>query len=316
MEDTTLPIIQPSNELPEELASAFHQKVLDSLHDGVYFVDRNRKILYWNKGAELLTGYTAAEVIGSSCFDNILMHVTETGCSLCANGCQLQRTIQDGKRRESEVYFRHKFGHRVPVSVRVAPIMDRFGNIVGAVEIFTDVSAKKHIERRVGELENLVFLDALTSVSNRRFIELKVKQAIQEVEQFDRQIGVLMIDLDDFKAVNDDFGHAVGDEVLKSVCNTLHHSLRSGDLLGRWGGEELLILVTDVTPERLRAFAERCRMLVAESFIPAGGHAVKVTVSVGATIIRKKDTERTAVRRADELMYRSKTEGKNRVTTD
>jgi len=303
------------NQVPSELNTAFYERVLDSLQDGVYYVDRDRKILYWNKGAELLTGFAANEVVGQSCRDNLLMHLSDEGCALCSDGCLLERTIEDGQRRECETYIRHKFGYRIPVSVRVAAISDPLGNIIGAVEIFSDASAKKHIERRVGELENLVFLDSLTGVSNRRYMELKVRQAIQEVEQFHRKIGLLMLDLDHFKAVNDEYGHSVGDEVLKALCATLANNLRSGDLLGRWGGEEFLILAADVNASRLRAFAERCRMLASESAIPVSGGALRVTLSIGATLIRSDDSLQSVVQRADELMYRSKAEGRNRIAT-
>jgi diguanylate cyclase (GGDEF)-like protein/PAS domain S-box-containing protein len=300
--------------LPVDTSLSFHAKLLDSLHDGVYFVDRERKILYWNKGAEELTGYSASEVVGRACFDNILMHVNANGCSLCLHGCPLGQTIADGQRRENEVFLRHKLGHRIPVSVRVAPIADNQGTIVGAVEVFSDISAKKHIERRVGELEDLVFLDPLTEVPNRRYIELKVRQAIQEVEQFDRKIGLLMVDVDNFKQVNDEHGHDIGDAVLKALCRTLSHNLRSGNVMGRWGGEEFLVIVGGTSAERLEFFAERCRMLIAESSIPLPAGELRVTVSVGATLMRRDDSDQSVIKRADELMYKSKVDGRNRVT--
>jgi diguanylate cyclase (GGDEF)-like protein len=242
------------------------------------------------------------------------MHVASNGCSLCLNGCPLGQTIADGHRRENEIYLQHKLGYRVPVSVRVAPITDGHGNIVGAVEVFSDISAKKHIERRVGELQDLVFLDALTGMPNRRYIELKVRQAIEEVGHFDRKIGLLMVDLDHFKQVNDEHGHLVGDDALIAVCQTLSHNLRVGNVMGRWGGEEFLIIVGGTTLERLRVFAERCRMLVAASAIPLPAGQLRVTVSVGATLVRQDDSVQSVIQRVDALMYQSKTDGRNRVT--
>jgi diguanylate cyclase (GGDEF)-like protein/PAS domain S-box-containing protein len=299
-----------------EAVPSFHEKLLDNLYDAVYFVDRERRITYWNKGAEYLTGYPADEVVGRHCFDNLLVHVNEEGCMLCLRGCPLASTIADGQRREAEVYFRHRLGHRVPVSVRVAPIVDHAGCIIGAVEVFNDATAKKNIERRVGELENLAFIDALTGVPNRRYIELKVKQAIQEVEQFGRNVGLLVIDVDHFKQVNDKYGHEMGDDALKAVCKTLTHSLRSGDVVGRWGGEEFLVMTADVNRAALAAFAERCRMLIAESSIPLKDEYLRVTVSLGATLMKQGDSDQSVIKRADELMYRSKMSGRNRVTLD
>jgi diguanylate cyclase (GGDEF)-like protein len=134
------------------------------------------------------------------------------------------------------------------------------------------------------------------------------------VEQFDRKIGLLMVDVDHFKRVNDEHGHDIGDEALKAVCRTLSHSLRSGDVLGRWGGEEFLIIVAGITPARLRAFAERRRMLIAESAIPLPTGQLRVTISLGATLMQRGDSDQSAIKRADQLMYQSKMDGRNRVT--
>jgi diguanylate cyclase (GGDEF)-like protein/PAS domain S-box-containing protein len=293
---------------------SFHQKLLDSLHDGVYFVDKERRILYWNKGAEQLTGYTAEETVGRLCSDSLLEHVDGKGCALCTGGCPLAATIDDGRNREQEVYLRHKLGHRVPVSVRSSPIIDAEGNIAGAVEIFSDVTAKKNVERRVTELEGFAYLDPLTGVPNRRYIELKVQQAIQDVEQFDRNAGLLMIDVDNFKNVNDRFGHHVGDQALIAICKTLSRSLRLGDVIGRWGGEEFLLIVQDVTPETLEVCAERSRVLVAGTIVPIETGLVDLTVSIGASLLRFGDTNVSAIKRVDDLMYQSKTAGRNRCT--
>jgi diguanylate cyclase (GGDEF)-like protein/PAS domain S-box-containing protein len=302
------------NPFPEEVEGSFHQKLLDNLHEGVYFVDRHRTILYWNKGAEDLTGYPAQEVLGRRCYDDILRHVAEDGCPMCTNRCPLADTIKDGQRRESEVYLHHKLGHRVAVSVRTSPITDNKGKIIGAVEVFSDATAKKRIERRVGELENLVYLDALTGVPNRRYIELKVQQAIQEVQEFDRHIGLIMVDIDHFKQVNDRYGHAVGDEALKAVSKTLQTNLRSGNVIGRWGGEEFLAIIAGSNPAELRAYAERCRKRISAIEIPTPSGPLRVTISLGATLIRPEDTAHSAIDRADQMMYRSKVGGRNRVT--
>ncbi|HEY6837725.1 MAG TPA: PAS domain S-box protein, partial [Geobacteraceae bacterium] len=120
----------------------FFRKLLDNLYDGVYFVDRDRLITYWNKGAERISGYTAEEVMGKSCKDSLLVHMDDKGTILCLAGCPLAATMEDRKERRAEVYLHHKDGHRVPVVVRVAPIPDRAGKIIGAVEIFSENSTR------------------------------------------------------------------------------------------------------------------------------------------------------------------------------
>lgn len=294
--------------------SSFHSRLLDSLYDGVYFVNRERVITYWNQGAEKISGYSAQEAVGIRCSDNLLVHVNGAGTRLCLEGCPLSSTLADGERREAEVYLRHKQGHRVPVSVRVAAIRDAEGTILGAVEVFSDVSAKKRVERRASQLEDLAFRDALTGLPNRRTMELKVRQALQEAQELGRGIGLLMADLDDFKQVNDVHGHEAGDAALKAVSATLNSALRPEDTVGRWGGEEFLVLVRDVTPAALAIVAERCRKLVAQTAFPVGEHRLPVTISIGATLLDSQESRHIALQRADELMFASKRAGKNRVT--
>ena len=290
---------------------SFHKKLLDSLHDGVYFVDRSRRITYWNHGAERLTGYASTEAVNRPCFDNFLGHVDDEGVALCLERCPLEATIDDGQPREAEVYLRHKLGHRIPVCIRTAPIHGPSGEITGAVEIFGDVTEKKRIERRVLELENLAFRDPLTALANRRYTELKLAQAVQEHEEFGRTFGLLMIDVDHFKHVNDIYGHVAGDTVLKAISDTLTLSLRAKDLVGRWGGEEFLVILADVTRSTLLPLAERSRTLIAASNIAFSRARIQVTVSVGATLFKCGDSAATLIQRADAAAYLSKAAGRN-----
>ena len=111
----------------------FYKKLLSRLNIGIYFVDRNRKITFWNKGAEEISGYPEDQVKGHSCADGILMHINEKGEVLCNTGCPLHATIQDGKTRDMVVYMKHAKGHRLPVHVTANPIKDKDGEIIGAV---------------------------------------------------------------------------------------------------------------------------------------------------------------------------------------
>lgn len=305
--------VRDLSESTEDDRFSFHKKLLDSLFDGVYFVDTERKITYWNQGAENLTGYSASESVGRSCYENFLAHVDGKGCALCTGGCPLSKTIEDGQRREADVFLRHKLGHRVPVCVRVAPIKSKSGKILGAVEVFSDVTAKEQTERRVRELETIAFLDPLTSLPNRRHTELRVKQAVEEWEQFGRAFGLLMLDIDHFKQVNDVYGHDAGDAVLKAVSGTLAKTLRQTDIVGRWGGEEFLGLLPDVSAAQLHYLAERCRALVENSRAMVENKPLSVTISIGATLLEKGDSAESAIKRADRLMYLSKSRGRNQT---
>jgi diguanylate cyclase (GGDEF)-like protein/PAS domain S-box-containing protein len=294
--------------------SLFYEKLLDHVHEGVYFVNRSRKITHWNDGAEKLSGYTAGEAVGKCCSDNLLGHVDENGRPLCKTGCPLTSVLQDGQPRSAEFTLRHKKGHQVPINIRVMPMRNAEGAIVGAVEIFSDASPKENVETRVTELEHMAFRDALTSLPNRRYLEMKVEQAIEEHKRFSRLYGLMMFDLDRFKKVNDTYGHDAGDALLKTVAKTLAQGQRAMDIIGRWGGEEFLVLMPDLNATELGDLAERCRVMIAESSVTANSERVACTASIGATVLSHSDTAEVALRRVDELMYQSKHSGGDRTT--
>ena len=155
------------------------ERVIENLHDGLYFVDRDGVITYWNKAAEKISGFTASEVVGKSCSDNILTHIDGDGNHLCTGMCPLKTTIADGMPREAEIYMHHKEGHRIPVSVRVSTLTDKNGNTIGGIELFTDISNQTANELRVKELEKLALLDNLTQLANRKLYRARNPESIR-----------------------------------------------------------------------------------------------------------------------------------------
>jgi len=294
---------------------AFYETLLDNLYDGVYFVDKDRSVTYWNKGAEQITGYTSSEVLGKRCSDNILVHVDRQGTPMCTGICPLAETISKGIEGNQEIYLRHKNGHRVPVIVRVAPIRNDQGEIVGGVEIFTDNIPPSSALERLAELERMAFLDTLTNLANRRYAEINLNARLEEMGRYGWRFGVLFVDIDRFKNINDRHGHNVGDEVLKMVAKTLQNSMRSFDVVSRWGGEEYVIVIANVEGGELVATANRSRALVEQSRVPSVP-SLRITVSIGATIAQENDTVESIIKRADTLMYRSKQTGRNRISAD
>ena len=270
----------------------FHKLLLDDLYDAVYFVDPERRILYWNHAAEALSGFSASEVVGRRCSDDLLCHVDEAGRNLCQNDCPLSHSMHSGLRGKADVYMRCKDGHRLAVSVRVVPILDADNRALGAVEVFSNIASRKQLERRNVELKKMAFLDPLTQLANRRFLDAKLRQSLDELALFGRIFGVLLMDLDRFKRVNDSFGHSAGDVVLEHVARTISSSVRAGDTVGRWGGEEFLAILPDADETQTRLMAERCRVLVRNSSVPVAETSVSLTMS-SAPLFCASTTTRT-----------------------
>ena len=292
----------------------FYKELIDNLSDGVYFVDRERVIQYWNKGAERITGYNAKEVVGHSCRDNLLNHVSAQGVVLCHNNCPLAECMEDGKNREAEVFLHHANGHRIPVCIRISPLRDETGDIVGAVETFNSNASLFDLRNQLHELRRNTQKDTLTGVENRLHLEGRLRAVIAEYKHQESKSGLLFIDVDHFKITNDTYGHDTGDKVLQMVAATLRYNVRVTDVVGRWGGEEFLAILNDIENQKtLLTIAEKLRTLVACSRLDLDDESLTTTISIGATILLPNDTPESFVRRADQLMYQSKQAGRDCV---
>jgi diguanylate cyclase (GGDEF)-like protein/PAS domain S-box-containing protein len=289
-------------------------EILDIMHDGIYLLDLERNVIYWNKGAESISGYSRDEVIGKSCADNILIHVDENGTQLCLDSCPLKATMQDSMQREANVFLHHKKGHRVPVTIRAVPITDESGTVSGAAEIFWDNSQKTMDAGFIEELKKAALFDHLTGIPNRRYIEMSLKIAFDEMKRYGFLFGIIFSDIDHFKKINDTYGHDVGDVILKMVSSTLGSNIRSSDLVGRWGGEEFVLVIKHLkSPSHIQSNAEKLRMLVEESGFMFNGETIKATVTMGAVTVKRGDTQESIIKKADSLLYRGKETGRNRV---
>jgi len=290
--------------------------LLNQLFEGVYLVDTERNIEIWNKAAEELTGFTHDEIVGHRCMDNLLVHVDSEGKNLCTGNCPLLKAIHEKSEKETSVYLHHKNGHRIPVSVRIIPITNDSGEVTGAVEIFHQTSSRNDLEERVKELEKLSMLDSLTGIANRRYGEKIILDRIEERKRFNWDSGIIFFDIDDFKLINDNHSHQVGDKMIKMVANTFRESIRSFDNVARWGGEEFIVVLSNINREQLTERSEILRKLIEESFFFEKNEKLSATVSGGATMLNENDSILSVVSRADKLMYQSKKSGKNKITFD
>ncbi len=289
-------------------------RILDSLYGGVYIINKEGSIEYWNKAAEEITGFTAKEVIGKKCSDNILTHIDAEGNNLCLGMCPLKTTINDGKAKDNDVFLHHKKGHRVPVSVRTNTLLDDTGNIIGGIELFTDNSTQQLYKIKIQELEKLAMQDSLTKLPNRNYLQHELSTCFAERRRIKMDFGLLYIDIDHFKKFNDSYGHDVGDKVLIFVSETFLKNARPFDVYGRWGGEEFLAIIRNIDANMLLKVADRMRLLVQNSYLMIEEEKLGVTISIGATLVRDNDSIESMIKRADTSLYHSKENGRNQVS--
>lgn len=280
----------------------FLRAILDSIQDGVYFADRERRITYWNSGAEALTGYLRQEVIGRRCPENLLRHCTAEGVELCESGCPLEASLTDGQPREAFVFLGHKRGYRVPVRLRVTAVRDAQGGIVGAAEVFEEHGFAHASAHPAQTTESPDLADRLTGLCNRQGIAAKLAERVRELAQGGAAFGILLVGIDGLPQINRNFGRDAGDGVLRMAATTLAKGVAAQHPLGRWEGDQFLALLDNCDSDMLASVAGRLRAMMANSSIQWWDQPVRVTVSVGGAMAQAGDDDATILDRAVTLL--------------
>jgi diguanylate cyclase (GGDEF)-like protein len=179
------------------------------------------------------------------------------------------------------------------------------------IGLFTDISQIKEHE---AELDRIAHYDALTGVPNRRLFADRLNQAISHTKRGEKSLAVCYLDLDGFKPVNDQYGHAVGDELLVEVTSRLSDVLRAEDTLARLGGDEFVLLFTDLAhPEEIHVILDRVLAVVSAPILIKDTPSISVSASIGVTLYPEDNTDADVLlRHADQAMYFAKEAGKNR----
>jgi len=283
---------------------------LNSIGDAVMTTDTVGHVTYLNAEAEALTGWTRAEA-----FARPIAEVFDVTDGLTGQPAQdpsrLAMEHQKKVRLKGNYVLVGRDGHETAIEHSAAPIHDRQGHTLGAVIVFRDIIVSR--ERRL-EMLHLAEHDALTDLPNRLLLNDRLARTIALARRYGRRVAVLFLDCDRFKHINDSLGHAVGDQVLRSVSKRLVTCVRESDTVSRHGGDEFLILLSEVDhPEDAGLIAEKIVASVAEPHLVAG-HELILTASVGIALYPEDGQDaQTLIMHADTAMYHAKNTGRNRV---
>jgi PAS domain S-box-containing protein/diguanylate cyclase (GGDEF)-like protein len=273
----------------------FYWTLLDALKDGVYFADKNRKITYWNKAAETITGYRSGEMLGRHCGDNLLIHIDEQGNNLCTGKCPLSRSMEAGEPFEEKIFLHHKDGHRVPVLVRVTPVYGSKDEISGAVEIFTDLSSKESLLRDIQALAQPDLQSSLTGLPTRQYLEMQLKLKLVEWKEFKHPFGIFLIKVGGLEEVKDTYSQETVENILKVLSNTLIHNVDPCDIVGEWKEGEFFAIVAHTDENKLINHANRCTILLERTRVSAEETSLSLTFSVASALARDGDTFETLI---------------------
>jgi len=299
--------------MSELLDPQIYRSVLEGLPTGVYLVDRQRKILFWNHGAERISGFLAQEVLGRCCGEDILGHCNADDSSACARHCPLSETMRDGQPRETELFLRHKQGHRVSVRVRSVPLRNQSGLIIGAAESFDEHRFASDRERSPNSPEAFELFSRSTGLPSNAVTADVLRQQLEIFAERFVPLSVLRIHVDRFVRFRADHGLEAADEMLKVVAQTMRNAVQPGDFLGCWADSEFLAIIASHRRRALQTISERIRTMVASSAITWWGDRVSLTVSVGSAVVQSGDTIESLIQRADNALDECIEKGGNRT---
>ena len=288
-----------------------YRTVLESLMTGVYLVDLERRIVFWNEGAERITGYLRQEVVGQVCRENLLSEKSENQAVMSDAARSLAEVLRDGKSVVAEASVRHKAGHRVPVWMQAVPIRNSHGSIVGAAESFAATITATEGERRQQKLADYGYIDESTGAPSSAYMESHLREGLVTFAELPIPFSILCIEVDGIENLRAKYGPAALVTIQRVVTDSLENGLRPTDFLGCWGQRQFLTILTDCSEREINAVANRMRKTVGASKVKWWGDDLSLTASFGGTTVRNGDTIESIVSRAEKALAESVAGGGN-----
>lgn len=276
---------------------------LDHTAEAILITDARTRIVYVNRSFTRVTGYTLKEVSGKT------PRILHSGRQTAEFYAHMWKCLNASGRWQGEIWNRRKNGEIYPEWLSVTAVRSSTGKVENYLAIFSDITLRKREEQ---ELYDLATHDALTGLPNRFFFSERFRHAMARAKRAGHLVGLLYLDLDRFKPVNDSLGHKCGDQLLQTVARRIRRSVREEDTIARLGGDEFAVILEQLSkPRDAAATARKLLHALARPFL-LEGHKARITASIGITVYPLDgDDVETLLKRADGAMYRVKTQRRN-----
>jgi diguanylate cyclase len=299
--------------------------IVDRAHVGIFVVNRDQEVVLWNQFMEIHSGRKAAEIVGKNLFD-AFPELPRKWLERKVESVFILKNFSFTSWEQRPYLFR--FDHNRPVTGGVdcmrqdctlMPVKNAAGEVQYVCFTLFDVTDASiyqlQLQELTQQLKDASDHDGLTKLYNRRFIEETLDKEFSRARRYGHNLSLILTDIDFFKKVNDTHGHLAGDEVLRVIAQRLKACLRGSDILGRYGGEEFMIVLPETDSRGAAILAERLRQAVAQQPVPVEETSLSVTVSLGITQLRPATTNyEELIGGADHGLYQSKEAGRNRAT--
>jgi diguanylate cyclase (GGDEF)-like protein/PAS domain S-box-containing protein len=299
--------------MPELDDPEIYQAVLDKLQTGVYIVDRNRRIRFWNEGAEQITGYLRQDVVGRFLRDHLL--TTDAVKDVDSEPDDpINLVFRDGKPSTMDVSILHKDGYRVPIVLRTNPIRNSRGAVVGAAESFEKNRSASDWTRRQAGFADFGCLDAMTGVAAQSFMETQLRENLTIFAEHNIPFGILLVQIDHMDQYRASRGPGVVSTILRVIAQSVENCLRPTDLVGCWGANQFIAILLECRESEVARVGERVRKMIGQAEIEWWGDRFSVTSPVGGAGCRAGDNTELLIARAAASLQGSIGKGGNCVT--
>lgn len=290
----------------------FFKLLFENIFEGLYIVNSDKKVLYWNKSAEIITGYKSEDLLNNCISEKTVKYLDKNGNRLNVEDLPISKCLHTGNIVSQKCVVIHKKNVLIPVLITAIPIKDSLNGILGAAEIILDDTAHEDLEKAHERLKESSTKDPLTNLFNRSETLERINLEIEKASRYEMPICLCICDIDDFKSINDRWGNHVGDIILRSVSEILHQNLRRTDVIGRYGGEEFIILLPLIDLHRAIIAVEKLKKAVESTTIEII-EPKKIKLSFGLTQIVSNDSLEDFIDRAESALYKAKKLGKDRI---
>lgn len=291
----------------------FLNTVFESINDPFNILDRDYRIIKANEAYAKMRSKSLEQLIGQRCYE-----VLQNRDSVC-EGCVVEKTFESGKPLVKEKLLSLPSGIKRWVEIYTYPLFDEEGSVLNIIEYTRDITERKNIEEErsllLNELRYLSRIDDLTGLLNRRVVIEKLGEEVRRSKRYGSELALIICDIDYFKEINDAYGHIAGDRILQVIATLFNESLRSTDIIGRYGGDEFLLILPETSVEGAKEIAERIRLSAEDFELQIGGkQPIKVTLSLGIAKFNPDEEDiDDLIKRADNALYSAKGAGRNRV---
>lgn len=289
--------------------------LMDAMPIGCYVLRPDHTVLYWNPAAEKLLGFSAEEMRGKRCVD-MPLGCSFTNSSRIGAHCPAIVAYATGKAKTLEMFMRRKDGKDILLRNTLVPLADEVGKVRELVSFFVPLTDANYDQGLIKAIYETATRDPLTCLPGRKFMEVCLDEAMEIYRRTGQPFAVLFADVNNFHDINNTYGHAAGDDLLRAFGLALRKYGRKADKFCRWGGDEFVGLLHLRHPEDIKGAAKRFLKIAHNCEVTEDGKTISCRAAIGITVVRDDDTIKSIVSRADHYMYLAKKRKEDQIVTD